>query len=78
MTKKHRDRLMFVAVLVITGLGFSAGSVAATQGAGAALAVFGFGAIPPAALMGVVAYVWSSNDREDRARGIWRDDPPDE
>lgn len=78
VSKKHRDRLMVMAALLITGLGLAAGSTAASQGAGAGLAVFGFGAIPSAALMAVVAYVWSSNDREERAPRIWRGDPPGE
>jgi len=68
MTTQHRNRLLFAATIVIVVLG--SGSFLATSSPMVALGVFALSAIIPAVIFGVVAYVWSANDREARARGL--------
>ena len=70
MTNEHRRRLLFVVALALTGLGIAAGSTSATEGPLAGLAVFAMSAVLPGALIVVLAYVWSANDREDAERGL--------
>lgn len=70
MTREHRRHLQFLVALLITLLGLAARSTAADEGPLAGLAVFAMSAVPPAALVGLVAYVWSANDREDAEHGI--------
>ena len=70
MTREHRRRLLFMVALALTGLGIAAGTTSATEGPLAGLAVFAMAAVLPGALIGVVAYVWSANDRDDAERGF--------
>ncbi|MCR2800788.1 MULTISPECIES: hypothetical protein [unclassified Microbacterium] len=75
MNRDHRRRLLFIVVLVFTGLGSTAVGIGNSQGALVGLTVFVVAAVFPAALFAVLAYVWSANDREVAARGLPPLDP---
>lgn len=64
MTRTHRNRLLLVATLVFVGIGFAVSSTFANEGLWAGIGLFALSALAPAAVLGVVAYVWSANDRE--------------
>ncbi|MCR2811940.1 hypothetical protein NQ166_07180 [Microbacterium sp. zg.Y1090] len=81
MTDQHRNRLLFATTLMLLGLGL--GSAQASSSPGEAVVIFGVGATAPALVIALLAYVWTVNDREDRARrGVgttgWLQPPPRE
>lgn len=66
MTRKHRNRLLLVATVTILVIGTGAGPVFAADGFAAGLGFMGLCAIAPAAVLGVIAYIWHGNDKEKR------------
>ncbi|KTS03617.1 hypothetical protein [Microbacterium testaceum] len=64
MTRTHRNRLLLVATLVLVGIGFAVSPTFANEGLWAGIGLFLLSVLAPAAVLGVVAYVWSANDRE--------------
>jgi xanthine/uracil permease len=66
MTAKHRNRLLFAAMFVVIGLGVTTGPFFASEGVWAGIGLFTLSAIAPAAVLGIVAYIWHGNDKEGR------------
>lgn len=64
MTPTHRKRLLIAAALVIVGLASAASPMFASDGPWAALGLFAMSAIAPAIVLGIIAWVWHSNDKE--------------
>ncbi len=64
MTRTHRNRLLLIATLVFVGIGFAVSSTFTTEGLWAGIGLFALSALAPAAVLGIVAYIRSSNDRE--------------
>jgi hypothetical protein len=68
MTSQHRRRLGLAAAVALIVLAFATTPVFASEGIGAGLGVMAMSAIAPLCVLGVVAYVWSANDREATRR----------
>ncbi|MCK6067383.1 MULTISPECIES: hypothetical protein [Microbacterium] len=66
MTLKHRNRLLIAATVTILVIGTAAGPVFANDGFGAGLGFMGLCAIAPAAVLGVIAYIWHGTDKQKR------------
>lgn len=64
MTKKHRDRFMLAIALVVGVSAALTSSVAVSGGVMAALGVAAVTAVPALLLLGIIAYVVRSKDRE--------------
>jgi hypothetical protein len=69
MTDTHRKRLAFAGITASLAILFLTLPVLTTAGAGAALVV-AVSIVCASALIGVVVYVWSANDRSRAARGL--------
>ncbi|MDT0182038.1 hypothetical protein Q9S36_17810 [Microbacterium sp. ARD31] len=64
MTKKHRDRFMLAIALVVGVSAALTSSVAVSGGVMAALGIAAVTAVPALLLLGIIAYVVRSKDRE--------------
>lgn len=69
MTTKHRNRLLLAATVALLVIGASSATVASAQGVGAALVVFGVGALIVLVILAVAWYVLASNDRRNVVSG---------
>lgn len=70
MTELHRRRLAFAALTTAVAILFMTLRVASGSGAGAALIVAAVSVVCAAAVLGIIAYVWSANDRERLSHGL--------
>lgn len=64
MTPQHRKRLSIAAAVTLVVLAFLTTPVFVSQGVAVGLGVMALSAIAPLIVLALVAYVWSSNDRE--------------
>lgn len=64
MTPAHRTRLSWAAVLALVVLAVSTAPVFVSEGFVAGLGALGLSAIAPAVVVGIIASIWSANDRE--------------
>lgn len=76
MTAQHRNRLMVAGVVTVISIFFAAMPVASGAGLGAALVVAAVSIGCAAVVLGVIAYIWSGNDRERAAQGVPPVPPP--
>lgn len=67
---KHRNRLFFVSALAFLVLAAGTSPVFVSEGFAAGLGVMALSSIIPLAVLVVIAYVWTGNDRAARAREI--------
>jgi hypothetical protein len=74
MSPQHRKRLSFAAALAFIVLVVATGPVFASSGFAGGLGILALSAILPTLVLGTVAYIWASNDRDAARSGTA--DPP--